>query len=257
MPEILLEIDKAIATVTLSNPGKLNALTLSMWKSLAQKFQSLSQDESLRCVVIRGAGGHFAAGADIQEFPAIRNTLEQVISYHMVAIKGALDAITHCMHPTVAAIEGSCIGGGLEIACACDLRIASQDARFGIPINRLGFPLAPHEMHGLLELAGKATVLEMLLEGQIFNAREAKEKGLLNRIADHPVRETYETAQRIAENAPLAARMNKKILRRVASPPPSFTEHELKDIFSFSSSADHQEGIQSFLEKRRPSFSGK
>lgn len=257
MSEILLETDKTIATVTLSNPGKLNALTLDMWKSLAQTFQKLSQDMSLRCIVICGAAGHFAAGADIQEFSQVRNTLEQVIYYHTTAIKDALDAISNCPHPTVAAIEGSCVGGGLEIACACDLRIASDDACFGIPINRLGFPLAPHEMHGLLELAGKATVLEMLLEGRIFDAQEAKEKRLLNRISNNLMHEAYETAHRIADNSPLAARMNKKILNRLSSPPPTFTEKELKEIFSFASSADYQEGVQSFLEKRHPSFSGK
>ena len=148
--DILLSRTGSIATVTLSNPGKLNALDIAMWQKLATCFDALSADLSLRCVIVCGENGQFAAGADIEEFATVRSTLEQGIRYHTVAIGAALAAISDCVHPVIAAIEGVCIGGGLEIACACDLRIASSAARFGIPINRLGFALAPGEMPALL-----------------------------------------------------------------------------------------------------------
>ncbi|HUH41447.1 MAG TPA: enoyl-CoA hydratase/isomerase family protein, partial [Castellaniella sp.] len=158
-----------VATVVLDHPGRLNAITVAMWRALQQAFQDLSQDTDLRCVVIRGAGGHFAAGADIREFPQVRTDQDSVMSYHRGVLAPALAAIAGCVHPVVAAIEGVCVGGGLEIASQCDLRIATRSARFGAPINRLGFPMAPAEMQGLMQLAGRAVTLEILLEGRVFD----------------------------------------------------------------------------------------
>lgn len=257
MSGIHVERSDSIATVTLSNPGKLNALSVTMWDALAQAFTMLSQDDSLRCVVVRGEGHNFAAGADIEEFPQTRGTMAQGMHYHMELIAPALQSIAHCPHPTVAAIEGVCVGGGLEIACACDIRIAAPSARFGIPISRLGFPLAPAELQYLLQLAGKAAVLEILLEGRIFDAAEAKDKGLVNRIVNDAPTEARWTAQRIAQGAPLAARMNKRMVRRLAAQPPSLTEQELREAFAFLESQDYREGVQAFLDKRAPEFSGK
>jgi len=257
MPDILLEKNGAIASVTLSNPGKLNAIDVSMWLALTVTFRQLSQDESLRCVILRGEGGHFAAGADIEEFAQVRGTMEQGIDYHQRIIGNALHAIANCLHPTIAAIEGVCVGGGLEIACACDLRIAAPSSRFGIPVNRLGFPLAPGELQGLLELIGKAATLEILLEGRVFDAAEAKDKGLIQRIADDVRGEAENTAARIAAGAPLAARMNKRLIRRLSATPAPLNEQELQDAFSFLESDDYREGVQAFLDKRKPSFLGK
>lgn len=256
MSEIIVEKDGVIATVTLSNPAKMNAIGIAMWRSLAQVFADLSNDLSLRCVIVRGAGGNFAAGADIEEFAAVRSTIEQGIAYHTEIIASALQSIATCLHPTLAAIEGVCVGGGLEIACACDLRIAAPASRFGIPINRLGFPLAPDELHGLLQLVGKAAVLEILLEGRIFDAAEAKDKRLIHRIADDAPAEAAAVAQRIASGGPLAARMNKQLIRRMAPAPEPLTQQELRAAFSFLESGDYREGIQSFLEKRNPDFVG-
>lgn len=257
MPEIRLEKNDVIATVTLSNPGKLNALSVAMWEALRSTFLKLAEDESLRCVIVRGDGQNFAAGADVEEFSTVRSSMVQGMHYHTETIANTLRAISHCPHPTVAAIEGVCVGGGLEIACACDIRIAAPSARFGIPINRLGFSLAPGEMQHLLQLVGKAVTLEILLEGRVFDAAEAKDKGLINRIADDVADEARKTASRIAQGAPLAARMNKKLARRLAPQPEPLTQEELLDAFSFFSTQDYREGVQTFLAKRKPVFSGK
>lgn len=257
MPEIRIERDDVLATVTISNPAKMNALNVAMWSALAHAFTVLSEDESLRCVIVRGDQRNFTSGADVEEFSSVRSTMAQGIRYHTETIGEALQAISECVHPTIAAIEGVCVGGGLEIASVCDLRIASQDARFGIPINRLGFPLAPRELQYVLQLAGKATTLEILLEGRLFDAAEAREKGLVNRVVTDVAAEARRTAQRIAQGAPLAARMNKKMVRRLTPPPEPLSQQELQDAFAFLASQDYREGVQTFLAKRTPVFSGK
>ncbi len=257
MSSLLLRREGDLAWVTLSNPGKLNALDLNLWRQLATCFTQLNADDSVRCVLIEGADGNFAAGADIAEFSTVRSTLEQGILYHAGAIGTALAAIEGCIHPVVAAIEGACVGGGLEIACVCDLRIAAPSARFGIPINRLGFALAPGEMPALLRLVGPAVALEMLLEGQVFGAAEALEKGLLTRLADDVPAAAREAAQRIAAGAPLAARMNKHLVRRLGTAGTALNEAETAAAFALLSSADYREGVAAFLEKRLPVFTGK
>jgi enoyl-CoA hydratase len=257
MSNINLEKDGGIATVTINNPENLNAINVAMWYSLATIFSTLSADKSLRCVILRGAGGNFAAGADIKEFPSARGTVDKGIDYHSRIIGNVLEAIAGCLHPTVAAIDGVCVGGGLELACACDLRIAAPTSRFGIPVNRLGFPLAPGELQGLLQLVGKATALEIMLEGRIFDAAEAKDKRLIHRIADDVHGEALATARRISAGAPLAARTNKQLVRRMDPIPDVLTEDELRAAFAFLGSDDYKEGVQSFLEKRKPNFTGK
>jgi enoyl-CoA hydratase/carnithine racemase len=257
MPEIRLDSNDAIATVTLSNPGKLNAIDVAMWETLADVFSRLSQDEALRCVIVRGDQGNFAAGADIEEFPHVRGDMAQGMHYHRDTVARALDAIAGCLHPTVAAIEGVCVGGGLEIACACDLRIAAPDARFGIPVNRLGFALAPDELRHLLQLVGKATALEILLEGRVFSAAEARDKGLLHRIVDDVALEAQRSAARIAQGAPLAARANKRLVRRLTAQPQALSEQEYAEAFAILASQDYRDGVQAFRHKSKPVFQGK
>ncbi len=257
MSQVSVNKNGVIATVTLSNPGKLNAIDVAMWGALTDTFTVLSRDTALRCVIVRGTDGNFASGADIMEFPNARGTVDKGIDYHSRIIANALDAIAGCLHPTVASIDGVCVGAGLEVACACDIRIAAPASRFGIPVNRLGFPLAPGELQGLLQLVGKATALEIMLEGRVFDAAEAKDKRLIHRIADDVHAETLATARRISDGGPLAARTNKQLVRRLAPIPDLLTEDELRAAFAFLSSDDYKEGVQSFLEKRKPLFTGK
>jgi enoyl-CoA hydratase len=176
---ILCTRAERVATVTLANPGKLNAIDFAMWQSLAEIVAELSGDEELRCVVVRGDGDQaFAAGGDIDEFLSRRDTVERAMAYHAQA-GAALQALADCRQPTIALLQGACIGGGLEIAAQCDLRIAAQSSRFGAPINKLGFSMYPAEMASLLRLAGPACLLEILLEGRILGAQRRSAKASL------------------------------------------------------------------------------
>lgn len=253
---ILVSRDGDIATVTLSNPEKLNAVNYAMWCDLAAAMAELSADSSLRCVVLAGAGEAFAAGGDIEEFLVKRTNLEQALHYHD-KVGAALDAVRDCPHPTVALIRGTCIGGGLEIAGNCDLRIAGEGAKFGAPINKLGFSMYPGEMSGLLALAGPAVMSEILLEGRILSAAEAYAKGLLTRVvADAQLEdEVTATARRIAAGAPLVARWHKQWMHRLASGAP-LTQEEKAASFAFLDTADYKEGLDAFLAKRKPAFKG-
>jgi enoyl-CoA hydratase/carnithine racemase len=255
---ILTARDRAIATVTLNNPGKLNALSLEMWKQLGEAMRALDADESLRCVILRGAGTEaFAAGADIAEFAAVRRDSAQAREYGG-QIASTMRAIGECRHPTVAMIHGVCVGGGLEVASQCDLRICGESSRFGIPIKRLGLVVAYAELAALIALVGRAVALEILLEGRVFGAIEAKEKGLVTRVVpDERVEaEALATAQRIAEGAPLVARWHKRFARRLADPTP-LSEAEVDEGYACFDTEDYRAGYRAFLEKRAPQFTGR
>src|SRR3954464_2632610 len=174
---ILIERDGAIATVVLNRPDKLNALTRRMWIRLGEAFAQLDADDQVRCIVIRGAGTKaFAPGNDIAEFAAERSSVEQARAYGD-DMRRAIEAIGGCPPPIVAQIHGICVGGGLEIAGLADLRICGESSRFGVPINKLGLVMAYAEIRSLIGLAGEAAALEILLEGRVFDAKEAKDKG--------------------------------------------------------------------------------
>jgi enoyl-CoA hydratase len=159
--------------------------------------------------------------------------------------------------PTVAAILGPCIGGGLEIACACDLRIAARNAQLGAPIMKLGFSMYPGELEGLLALAGPAVTKEILLEGKLFTADEAYAKGLVSRVVEDAavLDEALATARRIATGAPLVARAHKQWINRLCDKNPLTTE-EKRASFYFLDTADYKEGLAAFLDKRAPQFRG-
>jgi enoyl-CoA hydratase/carnithine racemase len=255
MSTVDLSRDGEIATLTLNNPGKLNAIDLGMWLQLAENMAELAVDRDIRCIVLRGAGSDaFAAGGDLEEFVTARATLEQALHYHgQVAV--ALNAVADCPQPTVALIQGACIGGGLEIAGACDLRICNESARFGAPINRLGFSMYPGEMESLLNLAGAAVLKEILLEGRILNASEAYEKGLVTRVVpdSQVVDEAYASARRICAGAPLVAGWHKQWMRRLQNGRP-LNDEEKALSFAFLDTEDYHEGLAAFFEKRKPAF---
>ena len=247
-----------IVTVVLDRPEKLNALTRPMWRRLGDVFEELSASETVRCIVIRGAGTKaFAPGNDISEFSTERSNVEQARAYGE-DMRRTIDAIGNCRHPVVAQIHGICVGGGLEIAGLADIRICGESSRFGVPINKLGLVMAYAEIGSLIALAGEAAALEVLLEGRVFDAREAKEKGLVTRVVpdDQVEAEAIATAQRIADGAPLVARWHKKFARRLRDPKPLTREEYLEGFECFGTS-DFQEGYRAFLEKRKPSFEGK
>ena len=259
-PGILIDREGAIATVTLSNPVKLNALTVAMWQELARAMERLSADDALRCVVLRGAGKEaLAAGADIAEFAQARNNAGQGKVYHRQHVQGALKAVSECRHPTVAMIHGPCAGGGLEIACMCDVRIAGQSGRFGVPISRLGFAIGYDELAALLPLTGRAVALEILVEGRLWDAREALQKGLLTRVTpdDRLEAEAYATARRIAEGAPLVNRWHKRFVRRLAPQPAPLTEAEIAENFAYFATEDYRIGMDAFSQKKKPKFVGR
>ncbi|TAH40786.1 MAG: enoyl-CoA hydratase/isomerase family protein [Betaproteobacteria bacterium] len=248
-----------IATVTLVNPAKLNAVNAAMWRGLRDTMRRIAGDDCVRCVVLRGAGEEaFAAGGDIEEFLTVRATVDDALHYHDELVANALDAVRDCAVPTIAAIRGACIGGGLEIAGCCDIRIAGESSRFGAPINRLGFSMYPGEMAGLLALVGPAVVLEILLEGRILNAREALQKGLLSRVVDDEkvFEEVAACAARICAGAPLVARWHKQWVKRLMSGAP-LSDAEKRAAFDFLATDDYREGIAAFLGKRKPVFRGR
>lgn len=256
---ILVTVDSAVATLTLSNPEKLNAVDSTMWRELRAAMARCATMADLRCVILRGDGDRaFAAGGDIEEFLTVRSTVEDALHYHDDLVASALDAIRTCPVPTIAAIQGACVGGGLEIAGCCDLRIAGESARFGAPINRLGFSMYPGEMAGLLELVGPAVLLEILLEGRILGASEALQKGLLTRITsdDRVIEEAQSSAARIAAGAPLVARWHKQWVHRLRIGVPLTTD-EKRAAFDFLATEDYREGMDAFFAKRTPQFRGR
>jgi enoyl-CoA hydratase/carnithine racemase len=257
---VLVERDGALATVSLSNPRKLNAITAAMWEELKRAVDALSADEALRCVVLRGAGtAAFAAGADIEEFARVRDNAGQAKHYHHVLVKGALDAIAACRHPTIAMIHGPCIGGGFEIACRCDLRLSGRSGRVGLPINRLGFAIAFDELAALLPVTGRAVALEILIEGRVWDAAEAHAKGLLTRVVpdEDLEQECRRTAGRITEGAPLVNRWHKQYVARLTPRPQPLTPAEVDANFDYFATEDYREGMAAFREKRKPRFKGR
>jgi enoyl-CoA hydratase/carnithine racemase len=255
---ILVERDGPIATVVLNRPLKLNALTRAMWRELGESVERLGADTSVRCIVLRGAGEKaFSPGNDISEFETQRSNKTQAIEYGKTMHHTA-EQLAHCPTPIVAQIHGICVGGGLEIAALADIRICGTSSRFGAPIKNLGLVMAYAEMAPLVRLVGRSIALEILLEGRIFDAAEAKDKGLVTRVVpdDQVAAEVVATARRIAEGAPLVARWHKKFARRLAEGG-ALTAQELDECFDCFDTEDFRIGYSAFLAKKKPDFVGR
>jgi enoyl-CoA hydratase len=255
--QILTQKDGAIATIVLNRPEKFNAFTVESWRALADAFDMISKDDDVRCVILRGSGQKaFAAGADIEEFKTHRSNHAQARVYGSL-IEGAIIAVRDCRHPTIAAIQGACIGGGLEIAAVCDLRISADGSRFGSPVSNLGLTMSHAELRGVTDLIGPGRMLELLLEAKLIDSAEAATWGLINRTvpaADFEA-EVASTAKRIALGAPLVARWHKRFVRRLRDPRP-FAPEETDEAFRCFDTRDFIEGRQAFAEKRKPIFTG-
>ena len=260
--QVLMAVHGGIARVTLSHPGKLNAMSRAMWRELKTVFESIQQHADLRCVIVAGEGGNFCAGGDIAEYPAFRFSEADLREFHEQDVWGGLDAMLRCDVPVVAQIEGNCMGAGVEIASCCDLRVAGASARFGAPIARLGFPMAPREARLVGTALGSLTAREMLLEAAVLDAPTLLLRGFLNAVvADADVAgEVLARAQRVAALAPQAARLNKQTFRALnqAFPSAQWSQSAMDSIvagaYAYADSAEHREGIQAFLDKRKPAF---
>ncbi len=253
--------------LTLTHTGKFNAMSRSMWAELKAVFTAVQQDASARCVLLQGDRGHFCAGGDIAEYPSFRFDEAQLRHFHEQEVWGGLQAMLDCDVPIVARIEGNCMGAGMEIASCCDLRLATDTARFGAPIARLGFPMAPREAALVGQVAGATVARAMLLAAEVFDAAAMLGHGFLTRVhTPHGLDDACrDVAVRIASLAPQAARLNKQTLRALNRPlahveyaraAPELIANEQAGVnpYAYADSAEHREGITAFLAKRPPVF---
>ncbi len=249
-----LREEGSVLRVTLSHPGKFNAMSRAMWRELKRVFDAGAHREDLRCVVIAGEGGHFCAGGDIAEYPGFRFDESALRRFHEEDVWGGLQAVLDCPIPVLAQIDGNCMGAGVEIASCCDVRIAGKSARFGAPIARLGFPMAPREARLVAREVGLSFARAMLLEAAVFDAEQMLAGGFLNAVVSDEVvaAEVDDRASRVAKLAPQAARMNKSTFRALETD--GLTDALLDRAYAYAGSAEHREGIAAFLAKRPPAF---
>jgi enoyl-CoA hydratase/carnithine racemase len=251
---VQLLTEGALARVTLYNPAKFNAMSRAMWRELRAVFVDLQQRSEVRAVLVAGDGGHFCAGGDIAEYESFRFQTERLRAFHEDDVWGGLGAMLSCDVPIVAQIEGNCLGAGMEIASCCDIRLAGQGARFGAPIAKLGFPMAPREAQLVAREAGLATARQMLLEAALLDAPLMLARGFLHTVlpdAEVPA-EALQRAQRLTRLSPQAARLNKQALRALARG--QGVEALLPTAYDYADSAEHRDGIAAFMGKRAPRF---
>ncbi len=256
---VRLQREGAVAHVTLSNALRLNAMTRAMWRELRDVFAALADDNALRCIVLQGEGAAFCAGGDISEYPSFRFDEARLRQFHEDEVWTALQTLRDCPVPTVAQIEGACMGAGLEIASCCDVRLAGAGARFGAPIAKLGFPMAPREAALVRAAVGDVLARDMLFAAGVHDAGF-----LLHVLPDAELPAAARAhALRIAALAPQAARLNKRTfsaLQRAAAPdrPGQTAADAVADpwgnAYDYADSAEHREGIAAFLAKRPLSF---
>lgn len=252
--------DGAIGWMIFSNPARRNAVSLGMWEAIPRVLDDFAADPAIRLVVLAGAGGKaFVSGADISQFEKQRSGPEAVQRYEEIA-EGAQVRLHAFDKPTVAMIRGFCLGAGVNIANVCDLRIAADDARIGIPAAKMGLGYRVSSTKNLIDTVGAANAREILLTGRQFSAAEAKEMGLVHRVVEASSLETAtrEYCDMLAANAPLTMRTAKRIIRELLKSPREFEAEKarswVKECFE---SADYAEGRKAFMEKRKPLFTGR
>ena len=254
---ILVERRERVAIITINRPEKRNALNIQTRAEGAAALDELAADDSVHVVIFTGAGDKaFIAGADIAEF-AERTAIEQ---REVMLERSLFNAIDTFPKPIIAMVNGYCLGGGCEVALACDLRVASEKASFGQPEINLGIIPGGGGTQRLTRLVGEGKAMEMILSGEIINAQEAYRLGLVNQVvpADQLLTKTMEIANRIAEKSPIAVRLAKEAVKLASR---SNLDEGLRrevDLFALCfSSEDKDEGVKAFLEKRKPEFKGR
>ena len=257
---LLVEKKGAVGWIVFNQPGKRNAINNAMWRGIPAAMRQFDADAGVRCVAFRGAGSEaFSAGADISEFQKIRAEKESVAKYD-----GLLDEVLHSIQdsrkPSVAMIHGFCMGGGLEIALACDLRYCGESAQFAIPAAKLGLAYNVEGHKRLLETVGHARAREIMFLGRRYDAAEGMAMGLVHAVVADAGLEAFvsERIETLAANAPLAIANSKTIIEEYvkAAGAPDHTVMAAA-IDRCAHSADYEEGRRAFMEKRKPKFQGK
>ncbi len=259
MDDLRILRDGAIATVVLNRPEKRNAITVEMWEAIPRALRRLEGDGAVRVVVVRGAGEEaFASGADISEFERVRSDARTARAYS-ATVAAAERALASFPRPTIAMIHGFCVGGGLEVALACDLRWASRRARLGITAARLGIVYSLGATRRLASIVGPSHARDLLLSGRLVDADEARAMGLVNWVCEPEALEgeTYAYARLLAQQAPISQRGAKAMLQHLIGEG-GMTEADLAALEERAyESDDYREGVRAFLERRPPRFGGR